>query len=91
MHDVLEDTDETRDSLRAAGVSAEVIDAVEVLTKRPEEEGDAYPAFIERVATSGNAGALAVKQADLRDNLRPGKPDGVAKYQAALAQLMTVE
>ena len=87
LHDVLEDTNETRASLLAAGVSADTVDAVEVLTKRKEEKGDAYPAFIERVAASGNLAALAVKQADLKDNLRPGKPDGAEKYQTALLRL----
>ena len=89
LHDVLEDTHETRASLLAAEVSAETIDVVKVLTKRPEEAGNAYAAFIERVATSGNLAAIRVKQADLTDNLRPGKPDGVEKYTTALTRLRT--
>jgi (p)ppGpp synthase/HD superfamily hydrolase len=84
LHDVIEDTNETRETLLAAGVSAETLDAVEVLTKG---ETEIYPTYIERVASSGNVAALAVKRADLRDNLRPGKLGSAAKYQAALARL----
>jgi hypothetical protein len=51
LHYVLEDTSETRESLLAARVSAETIDAVEVLTKR---DGEPYEAFIARIASSGN-------------------------------------
>lgn len=91
LHDVLEDDPrETPATLLAAGVAPETIEAVLVLTKRIEEAGDAFPACIERVATSGNVAALAVKAADLRDNLRPGKPESVAKYRAALARLSRV-
>jgi hypothetical protein len=67
LHDVLEDTDETSQSLRDAGVPEVVVQAVEVLTKRP---GERYAAYLARVAdASGQAGdvARAVKVADLNE------------------------
>ena len=65
LHDVVEDTPITLDQLRGEGFPATVIEAVEALTKRPEEEND-YEAFIRRVAP--NPLARTVKLADLRDN-----------------------
>lgn len=47
LHDVLEDTDHTPESLASAGVPAEVIEAVESVTKR---EGEPYTELIERAA-----------------------------------------
>jgi (p)ppGpp synthase/HD superfamily hydrolase len=35
LHDVLEDTDWTRDDLAEAGVQSDVLEAVEILTRRP--------------------------------------------------------
>jgi (p)ppGpp synthase/HD superfamily hydrolase len=64
LHDVLEDTDLTADDLVASGVPSQVVEAVVVLTKRPDEPYDRY---IERIA--GNELARRVKLADLRDNL----------------------
>ena len=64
LHDVVEDTEWTLEGLREAGVPAEVVAAVECLTRR---EGESYDAFIERVRA--NPVARAVKIADLEDNM----------------------
>lgn len=64
LHDVVEDSEHTLESLRAMGYPEAVVEAVECVTKR---EGESYEAFIERAAT--NPIARRVKIADLEDNL----------------------
>jgi (p)ppGpp synthase/HD superfamily hydrolase len=64
LHDVVEDTAWTLDDLRARGFPAEVLEAVDALTRRP---GEAYDAFVERAAA--HPVARRVKLADLEDNL----------------------
>ncbi len=68
LHDVLEDTEMTADELRAAGLPADVVDAVLVLTHRP---GQGYEEYVEQIAR--NAIAREVKLADLADNLANNK------------------
>jgi len=46
LHDVVEDTSVTLDDLRAAGFSRQVCEAVDCLTRRPDES---YEAMISRV------------------------------------------
>lgn len=64
LHDVVEDSDWTLDGLRAEGFSEEVIEAVDCLTHRTDEN---YEAFVRRA--KGNAIARQVKLADLEDNM----------------------
>jgi hypothetical protein len=64
LHDVVEDTDITLDDLRAEGFSNEVIDALDCLTKRKDEN---YNDFISRILT--NEIACKVKNGDLADNM----------------------
>ncbi|HXS68623.1 MAG TPA: GTP pyrophosphokinase [Candidatus Polarisedimenticolia bacterium] len=64
LHDVVEDTDWTFDDLRQEGFSAELIAALDCVTKR---EGEAYEDFVKRSAS--NALAKRVKIADLEDNM----------------------
>ena len=64
LHDVVEDTAVTRDDLRKAGFSEEVLAALEGVTNR---EGEDYESFIERAAL--NPIARQVKLADLEDNM----------------------
>lgn len=64
LHDVVEDSAWTLDALRAEGFSKEVVEALDELTRRPEET---YEAFIERAAR--HPVARAVKRADLEDNM----------------------
>jgi len=72
LHDVVEDTAWTLDDLRARGFSAEVLAAVDALTRRP---GEAYDAFVERAAADPIA--RHVKLADLEDNLDLRRLDAV--------------
>jgi (p)ppGpp synthase/HD superfamily hydrolase len=72
LHDVVEDTAWTLDDLRARGFPAEVLAAVDALTRRPGED---YDAFVERAAADPIA--RRVKLADLEDNLDLGRLDRV--------------
>jgi (p)ppGpp synthase/HD superfamily hydrolase len=63
LHDVVEDTTVTLDDLRRAGISEDVVVAVDCVTKRKDEEPDDY---YKRIA--GNAIALEVKLADMQHN-----------------------
>jgi (p)ppGpp synthase/HD superfamily hydrolase len=86
LHDVLEDTPVTAEDLWAAGISEEVLLAVQALTRRDDET---YRNYILRVQASGPL-ARAVKLADLRDHLRPSEYLKVSlrsRYQQALHQL----
>lgn len=89
LHDLIEDTDWTAEGLRALGFSDEIVQAIEVLTKR---KGEPYNFYLERVVN--NDLALAVKRADVRDNLRPlasgDWPEGRDKYVRAQERLAAV-
>lgn len=65
LHDVIEDSDQTPESLREAGVPAHIVEAVDVLTKR---DGEDYEAFISRVME--NQLAASVKIRDVEDNMQ---------------------
>ena len=93
LHDVLEDTAVTVEDLALFGVSTFVVQAVQVLSRKDDET---YAEYIERVKTSKNAFALAVKLADLGDHLRAEgrsrmSASMVARYKKAVAQLTEVE
>ena len=87
LHDVLEHTDATAADLLAAGLPAEVVRLVEVLTRHPGED---YLAFIDRVC--GDPAAVRVKIADALHNLDPARdfgptPEQRARYHEALVRL----
>ena len=87
LHDVLEDTDSTKEDLEAGGIPQEVIEAVEALTR--DKGNETHVQYIERVAD--NEIARKVKVADLNDNLARWTEDlgeGLRdRYLAALARL----
>ncbi|TDT29081.1 HD domain-containing protein [Naumannella halotolerans] len=68
LHDVVEDTDVTLDSLRE-DVGSAVSEIVDALTKRPGEPREDY---YERIRTTGHL-AVTVKLADLDDNTDPAR------------------
>jgi predicted RNase H-like nuclease len=92
LHDVVEDTPYTLDALQRLGYPAEVVAAVDALTRR-RDEGESYEDFIRRVRE--NPLAARVKIADLEDNLelaripdpRPADLERLARYRRALEVL----
>jgi (p)ppGpp synthase/HD superfamily hydrolase len=96
LHDVIEDTPITAAQLRERGFADEAVEAIEFLTKLPEEEDD-YEAFIRRAAQ--NRIARRVKIADLKDNMDASRireltdkdHKRMEKYQRALQVLQGSE
>lgn len=68
LHDVVEDTSVTLDDIRAAGFPEEVVRAVSLLT---HAEGVPYEDYVR--AIKPDPVARAVKLADLRHNMDPGR------------------
>lgn len=65
LHDLLEDTPWTAGDLKLAGLAQDVIQAIELLTRKPT---DTYSDYVVRLAQ--NKLAKASKIADLNDNYR---------------------
>jgi (p)ppGpp synthase/HD superfamily hydrolase len=93
LHDIVEDTDLGLDVLRASGFPEAAIEAVDCLTKRKNED---YEAFIQRL--EDNRIARKVKIADLEDNMniarfsKIGSSDleRLARYHRALMRLKSL-
>lgn len=64
LHDVIEDSEYTAEDLLENGIPAVVVNAVQSLTKLPNEN---YELFIERVLE--NKLAAKIKKADIEDNM----------------------
>jgi (p)ppGpp synthase/HD superfamily hydrolase len=94
LHDVVEDTAIQLRELRRLGYSEEVLAAVELLSRRPDES---YKQFIERVLP--NSIARRVKRADLEDNMELRRLPTVtakdlerlARYRAAWARIVAAD
>jgi (p)ppGpp synthase/HD superfamily hydrolase len=97
LHDVIEDGPGwTFERLEEEGFSPAVLDALRLVTKRPEDEGDneaVYVAFVRRA--KGNKIARRVKTADILDNLNASRLSSLTekdmrrmnRYLAALRAL----
>jgi len=72
MHDIIEDTKHTRETLSDLGYSDIILDAVELVTK---VKGLAYFENIQRIIDSGNRTAMMVKFADNYKNYTGDKSD----------------
>jgi len=90
LHDVVEDTDTSLRDLLALGYSHRVVDAVDLVSRRPEMT---YFDFIRRLRDSGNEMALAVKRADIKHNLTRLTPElkGLEKRYAKALTLLDGE
>jgi len=92
LHDVIEDCpDWTMDRLRDEGFSRNVLQAMEFVTKLPQDAD--YSAFVARAA--GHPVARLVKRADLLDNLDITRlsritPEDTARLNRYLAALATL-
>lgn len=96
LHDVVEDSEWTLDDVHDAGIREEVVISLRYLTRTKSET---YAGYIEDLIEYGDPDAIAVKLADLRDNLRPERiaalpPEQAAslskRYHAAYARLSGV-
>jgi (p)ppGpp synthase/HD superfamily hydrolase len=65
LHDLIEDTSWTIDDLIREGFSLNVVDWIDLLTRRPGEE---YTEYIKRLSVSKEASKIKI--ADLRHNMK---------------------
>lgn len=94
LHDVVEDCGISFETLRTEGFSEQVIEAIDSVTRRPEES---YDAFVLRAAS--NPIGRRVKLADLEDNSdlsRIANPtthdyERVEKYRRAIGAILALE
>lgn len=90
LHDVVEDSNVTLFDLKKEGFTQSIIEALDCLTRRPDES---YDGFIKRI--KDNPLATEVKLLDLEDNCdlsrieQPTRQDyeRIDKYKKAIAEL----
>ena len=78
LHDVIEDTSVAIEDLRKQGISKEVLEALEHITKGKQEP---YMEYISRVIQ--NPLALKVKKCDLEDNMNRSRLEKVTEKDEA--------
>ena len=91
LHDAIEDSDLTLENLTALGFPQVILEAIDTITKRSNED---YEDYLKRVMS--NPIALRVKIADMSDNMdisriaQPNEKDysRLKKYQATLPRLL---
>lgn len=66
LHDVVEKSDWTLERLREEGFDDDILEAVDLLTRRDSQE---YMDYIDRL--KGNSLARKIKIADIEDNMNP--------------------
>lgn len=66
LHDIIEDTEITSDDLLKFGYPKGIIDSIEILTRKNNED---YNKYIERIIESNDLTALNVKLFDLKNNM----------------------
>ena len=83
LHDVVEDTLVTLDQLRDMGYSKEILDLVNLLTRR-KPEGESHNEYMERIIESRNVQALRVKLADVYDNMSPARTRALPQHERGI-------
>lgn len=89
LHDVVEDSDVTFNDLDEYGFSAEVLEALKLLTH--DKKRMSYDEYVRAIIASGNSTAINVKINDLRNNIaRAGNRHKriLEKHTAALALVL---
>lgn len=90
LHDVVEDSDMTFEDLDDLGFSAEVIEALRLLTH--DKKLITYETYVRNIISSGNTTAINVKINDLRNNITRGEAGHhariVKKHKDALALIL---
>ncbi|MCI8347396.1 MAG: GTP pyrophosphokinase [Bacilli bacterium] len=67
LHDIIEDTEVTKDDLEEVNFSDEVVEAISIITRNKDKEN--YEGYIDRIITSNNLIVLHVKKADMENNM----------------------
>jgi (p)ppGpp synthase/HD superfamily hydrolase len=66
LHDIIEDTEITYEDLEEVGFTKEILEVLELVTRKKTET---YDEFINRIIESNNITALKVKQKDMENNM----------------------
>ena len=66
LHDTLEDTELTKEELLEFGFSKEIVEVIEILTRRKNKS---YNEYIESIILSENESALYIKKIDMEHNM----------------------
>lgn len=87
LHDIVEDTRVTLKDLQNWGYSQEIVDIVDLVTRR---DTDTYREYVDRICNYGNVSAILVKLADNADNQDPIRLQGfdVSRYKSARQKLL---
>lgn len=75
LHDALEDTEATAQSLIEQGVSSDAVRTIQAVTRTPDA---AYLHWIARLSERGSPSAIRVKLADNEDNRDPARVAAIA-------------
>jgi (p)ppGpp synthase/HD superfamily hydrolase len=88
LHDIVEDTDISLADLRDLGFDADIIDAVDTLTRRKDAEP--YFSYIKYIASKKDSFALLVKIADVKENLENSTISGPASLAKRYKKALTI-
>ena len=66
LHDTLEDTELTKEELLEFGFSKEIVEVIEILTRRKNKS---YNEYIESIILSENESAVYIKKIDMEHNM----------------------
>lgn len=76
LHDILEDTECTENTLLENEIPIEIINAIKLLTRTSDET---YANYIDRLINSENTIALEVKSSDLSNNMDLSRLDSITE------------
>jgi (p)ppGpp synthase/HD superfamily hydrolase len=83
LHDVVEDTAVTLEDLRGLGYSEEVLQLVDLLTRRMALH-ESHNEYIDRLVRSSSVRALRVKLADVYDNMSPARTRNLSRQDRGM-------